>query len=116
MVRVSNESAERTSWMPTSFWLHNPATGEVARVGRPEEDGRRIEVDLWLQPGAAVARAHVHDRLVERFEVCDGELGFLLGGEQRVARAGDRLEVRAGTVHDWWNAGDGTAHVKGEVE
>ena len=30
---------------------------------RPMTDGRRIEVDLWLQPGAAVARAHVHDHV-----------------------------------------------------
>ena len=26
------------------------------------------------------------------------------------------VEVPAGTVHDWWNAGDGIAHVRVEVE
>ena len=48
-----------------------------ARRLRPT-GGRRIEVDLWLQPGAAVARAHVHEHLVERFEVRRGR-GRLAG-------------------------------------
>jgi mannose-6-phosphate isomerase-like protein (cupin superfamily) len=98
-------------------WLHNPATGEVAHVLSVDDEGRQIEVDLWLQPGAAVAGAHVHEYFVERFEVRDGEVGFQVGGDERVARPSDgTLEVPAGTVHDWWNAGDGVAHVRVEVE
>lgn len=98
-------------------WLHNPATGEIARFAPFAPDGRRIEVDLWLQPGAAVARAHVHDYCVERFEVLAGEVGFQIAGKESVARAGDGVsEVPAGTVHDWWNAGDGVAHVCVKVE
>lgn len=98
-------------------WLHNPATGEIAHVLSVGEDGRRIEVDLWLQPGAAVAGAHIHDHFVERFQVRAGEVGFQVGESERVVRASDGLvEVPAGTVHDWWNAGDGVAHVRVEVE
>jgi mannose-6-phosphate isomerase-like protein (cupin superfamily) len=99
-------------------WIHNPVTGEVARLNvvPADSDGRRLEVDLWLQPGAAVARAHVHPQLVERYEVVEGEVGFLVGTDTRVARPGDEtVEVPAGTVHDWWNAGDGIAHVKFEL-
>ena len=97
-------------------WLHNPATGELAQLLEADADGRRIEVDLWLQPGAAVARAHVHDHLVERFEVREGEVGFQIEGRERTARAGDGIvEVPSGTVHDWWNAGDGVALVRSEV-
>jgi quercetin dioxygenase-like cupin family protein len=97
-------------------WLHNPATGEIAHFAVAQADGRRIEADLWLQPGAAVARAHIHDHLIERFQVHEGEVGFQIAGRERVARAGDALvEVPAGTVHDWWNAGDGVAHVRVEV-
>ena len=97
-------------------WLHNPATGEIARIDVADGDGRRIEVDLWLQPGAAVARPHVHDHLVERFQVLDGEIGFQIAGTERVAHRGDGvIEVPAGTVHDWWNAGDGVAHARVEV-
>jgi mannose-6-phosphate isomerase-like protein (cupin superfamily) len=98
--------------------LHNPATGELARVSvsPAETDGRRIEVDLWLQPGAAVARAHVHEHIVERFEVLAGEVGFQVGGRESRARPGDPAgEVPAGAAHDWWNAGAGVAHVHVEV-
>jgi mannose-6-phosphate isomerase-like protein (cupin superfamily) len=96
-------------------WLHNPATGELARVSvsPAETDGRRIEVDLWLQPGAAVARAHVHEHFVERFVVVAGEVGLQVGGRESVARPGDAaVEVPAGSVHDWWNAGDGVTEVR----
>jgi mannose-6-phosphate isomerase-like protein (cupin superfamily) len=99
-------------------WLHNPVTGELARVSvsPAETDGRRIEVDLWLQPGAAVARAHVHEHFIERFEVVAGEVGLQVGSRESVARPGDGIvEVPAGAVHDWWNAGDGVAHVRVEV-
>ena len=96
-------------------WLHNPATGELARVSvsPAETDGRRIEVDLWLQPGAAVARAHVHEHFVERFVVVAGEVGLQVGGRESVARPGDAaVEVPAASVHDWGNAGDGVAEVR----
>ncbi|HET8951976.1 MAG TPA: cupin domain-containing protein [Solirubrobacteraceae bacterium] len=101
------------------MWLHNPATGELAcfDAGLAEADGRRLDVDLWLQPGAALARPHVHDHFVERFEVRDGVLGVQVAGEEGVARAGDApVQVPAGTVHDWWNAGDGVARVHVLVE
>lgn len=98
-------------------WLHNPATGEIANLLAADAGGRRIEVDLWLQPGAAVAGAHVHERFAERFEVREGEVGFRIGGDGRIARANDGVaEVPAGTPHDWWNAGDGVARVRVEVE
>jgi mannose-6-phosphate isomerase-like protein (cupin superfamily) len=98
-------------------WLHNPATGEIAHVLSVDENGRRIEVDLWLQPGAAVAGAHVHDHFIERFEVRAGEVGFQIAGDERIARQSDgSLEVSAGKVHDWWNAGEGVANVRVEVE
>jgi quercetin dioxygenase-like cupin family protein len=97
-------------------WLHNPATGEIGHVIDADPDGRRIEVDLWLQPGAAVARAHVHDHFVERFDVRAGEVGFQVDSEDGVGHPGDEIvEVPAGTVHDWWNAGDGVALVRVEV-
>ncbi len=97
-------------------WLHNPATGEIAHLASADADGRRIEVDLWLQPGAAVARAHIHDHFVERFQVRAGEVGFQIADDERVARTGDGVvEVPTGTVHDWWNAGDDIAHVRVEV-
>jgi len=97
-------------------WLHNPATGEIAHLLSMDADGRRIEADLWLQSGAAVAGAHVHDHFVERFEVRAGEVGFQISEQERVVRAGDgSAEVPAGAAHDWWNAGKGVANVRVEV-
>lgn len=114
----SSPSTAQTPVTPVAgAWLHNPATGEIARLDAADADGRRIEVGLWLQPGAAVARAHIHDHFVERFQVRAGVVGFQVGGDERVAHSGDAtVEVPAGTLHDWWNAGDGVAQVRVEVE
>ena len=100
-------------------WLQNPVTGELARmnVGPADTGGRRVEADLWVQPGGAVAGAHVHEHFVERFEVLDGEVGSRSPGVERIARGGDAaVEVPVGVVHDWWNAGATVAHVRVEVE
>ena len=105
--------------MTTSLWAHNPVTGELAHVlhSPDETGGGRIEVELFLQPGAAVAGAHRHPSLTERFEVLEGEVGFLVGEEQRTMLPGDGVaEVPPGVVHDWWNAGAGIARVRAEVE
>lgn len=99
-------------------WLHNPVTGELARmnVGPADTAGRRVNADLWLRPGAALAGAHVHDRLVERFEVLAGRVGFQVAGVEHAIEAGaEAITVPAGVAHDWWNAGDDVAHVRVEV-
>ena len=58
-------------------------------VGPAETGGRRMEADLWLQPGAAVARAHVHDHFLERFDVREGEVGFQIAGTSASPRPGN---------------------------
>lgn len=118
MVATTSTPAATTG-IAAGTWIHNPATGELGHVevSPADTDGRLLVADLWLQPGAAVVGAHVHDHLVERFEVVAGEVGFQLGGAQRVARAGDRaVEIPVGTAHDWWNAGQGVARVRVAVE
>lgn len=100
-------------------WAHNPVTGELARIisGPADEPRPLIELELFLQPGAAVAAAHRHPTLVERFEVVAGEVSFLVGGEQRAMYPGDGVsEVPVDTVHDWWNSGSGIARVEVAVE
>ena len=116
MGRKSSSRTAVTALTP-GRWMHNPATGEIAHLISADPDGQRAEVDLWLQPGAAVPGAHVHDQFVERFQVREGEVGFQVAGSERVSRAGEgTIEVPAGTVHDWWNSGDGIALVRVEVE
>lgn len=100
-------------------WAHNPVTGELARITTPASDSPResIEFELFLQPGAAVAAAHSHGTLIERFEVVEGVVAYLLDGVERLVRPGDGVaEVGPGTVHDWWNAGEGIARVIATVE
>jgi mannose-6-phosphate isomerase-like protein (cupin superfamily) len=100
-----------------SDWGHNPVTGELAHVLSRPEGGRSFAVELWLQPGAALAGAHIHPSIIERFEVLEGSVGFLVGDEERSMSPGDgTAEVPAGTVHDWWNAGAGIARVRVEIE
>ena len=114
---ASKPPSSPAALLDSAEWLHNPATGEIAHLLAADADGRRVEVDLWLQPGAAVAGAHVHDHFIERFEVRSGEVGFQVAGDERVAASTDGvIEVPAGTVHDWWNAGDDIANVRVEVE
>jgi len=99
-------------------WIQNVKTKELARVDVPPEetDGRRAVATLWLQPGAAVVGEHVHDHLVERFTVIEGELGVSLDGVRQTALPGTAVTVPAGAVHDWWNAGAGIAQVRIEVD
>ena len=88
--------------------LHNPVTRERAIVlespwDRPD---RRLVCELRLTPGAAVAGEHFHPSIDETFEVLEGELEYRLDGEQGSAGAGDRVEIPAGSWHDWWHAGE----------
>jgi Cupin domain len=47
--------------------------------------------------------------------VLSGTVRFHLDGRDELARPGERVEVRPGVVHDWWNVGDDEAHVLVEI-
>lgn len=98
--------------------VENPVTGErvVIRQGTEDTNGKRLEVDLYVQPGGAVVGEHVHPSIDERFTVLRGRVGFRLDGREEIAVPGRTLHVPAGTPHDWWNAGDEEAHVRVEIE
>ena len=100
----------------------NPVTGERCVVRAADEDGdpAHVVVDLHVSPGGRVAGAHVHPSFSERFEVLSGRVGMRIGDQRDVGGPGTVREAPAGTVHDWWNAGDDEAHVlvelRGEAE
>ena len=52
---------------------------------------------------------HLHPEQTENFEVLDGELQAIVGGEERTLRAGDTLEVPPGTPHSMWSPAGGRA-------
>ena len=56
---------------------------------------------------------HLHPRQSERFEVLDGAVRALIGGEEKRYGAGDAFDVPPGTPHQM--AGDGPARVRWEV-
>jgi mannose-6-phosphate isomerase-like protein (cupin superfamily) len=104
--------------MATGDWIQNVKTKELVRADVHPDDtaGRSAVATMWLEPGAAVVGEHVHDHLLERFAVIEGELGVSLDGKEQTARPGTVVTVPAGTAHDWWNAGTGGAQVRVEIE
>lgn len=70
-----------------------------------ESDGALHEMHATYPPGSPFPPPHLHPAQDERFEVIDGEMTFLVGGEERVVRAGEHLDVPRGVVHQARNAG-----------
>ena len=95
----------------------NPVTGErsVVLVGTGDGRGDRLAAHLRVSPGGAVAGAHYHPSLTERFRVLSGHLEVSLDGERRTLEAGADVTIAPGTVHDWWNASDEPTEVLVDV-
>jgi quercetin dioxygenase-like cupin family protein len=87
----------------------------VVREGSEDTGGGRLVGDLYIRPGGAVADKHIHSYITERFEVLAGTVRIHVDGRDEIARAGETVEVRPGTVHDWWNVGEDEAHVLMEI-
>jgi quercetin dioxygenase-like cupin family protein len=87
----------------------------VVREGSEDNGGERLAGDLYIRAGGAVAGKHVHSYITERFEVVSGTVRFHRDGVDAIAPPGEVVEVRPGTVHDWWNVGEDEAHVLLEI-
>jgi quercetin dioxygenase-like cupin family protein len=97
--------------------IENPVTGEraVVRIGTEQTGGELLVVDLYIRPGGAVMREHVHPAIEERFTVLRGQVGFRLSRRVANAEPGVTLFAPPGVTHDWWNAGPGEALVRVEI-
>jgi mannose-6-phosphate isomerase-like protein (cupin superfamily) len=97
--------------------IENPVTGErlIFRQTSRETGGEAVVIETIVKPNGFVAAAHVHASQEERFEVLRGAVGFKLGRKKLVAGPGQRVTVPAGTPHQFWNAGDDTAHFVCEI-
>ena len=71
-----------------------------------DTDGEAVVVETLVQPGGAVAAAHIHPAQSERFAVAEGTLTLKVGREQLTLGPGEVAIVEAGTAHKFWNAGD----------
>lgn len=88
--------------------LVNSVTGEELTFLQTAEstNGEYVEVVAVVQPGGAVAAAHVHPKQSETFTAIEGVLA-LRAGKQRLRLApGESATVEAGTAHKFWNDGD----------
>jgi quercetin dioxygenase-like cupin family protein len=70
-----------------------------------EDTPAALEVEGRWGPGGSPPPKHFHPSQDERFEVTAGELHARVGGEERVLRVGDVLEIPRETVHQMWNPG-----------
>lgn len=82
-------------------------TPQETVVVRREAPGE-LEVEVTYGKGQAPL-AHFHPGQDESFEVTSGVVGARIDGVEREYRAGDRILIPRGAVHQMWNAGDGEA-------
>ena len=80
----------------------------VYRLTAVESDGQIFEADWLGEPGAGVPR-HTHPSQQVRFEVVEGALRVVAGGEERVLGPGEDVVIPAGMAHLWENASEARA-------
>jgi mannose-6-phosphate isomerase-like protein (cupin superfamily) len=97
--------------------LVNPVTGErlVFELTSHDTHGGFTRFETIVDPGGAVASAHVHPYQTEIFTVNAGTLGVKRGRERLALGEGATVQIDAGTAHRFWNAGDDTLRFTAEV-
>jgi quercetin dioxygenase-like cupin family protein len=95
----------------------NPVTGErlVFELTSHDTNGEYTVFDTFVEPGGAVAAAHVHPYQTETFSVIEGRLGVKRGREKLELEPGEVALIDPGVPHKFWNAGDETLRFRAEV-
>ena len=70
-----------------------------------ESQGRLHEMRATYRPDSALPIAHLHPNQAEHFTVLEGEMWCRVDGVETTLRAGDTLDVPAGSVHQMRNPG-----------
>jgi mannose-6-phosphate isomerase-like protein (cupin superfamily) len=70
-----------------------------------DSQGRLHEMRATYRPDSALPIAHLHPDQSEHFTVLQGEMWCRVDGEETTLRAGDTLDVPAGSVHQMRNPG-----------
>lgn len=76
-----------------------------------DSQGQLHEMLATYRPDSALPVAHLHPRQSERFTVLQGEMWCLVDGVETTLRAGDTLDIPAGSVHQMRNPGAESAVV-----
>jgi uncharacterized protein YndB with AHSA1/START domain/quercetin dioxygenase-like cupin family protein len=90
--------------------LDIPALGLRAEVRH--SDAELFEFDVVGHPRGFITQAHVHECQTERHEVIEGAMRLVIDGEEHVLRAGETMEVPAGTPHRQMPADDADSRVR----
>ena len=70
-----------------------------------DSHGRLHEMRATYRPDSALPIAHLHPNQSEHFTVLEGEMWCRVDGVERTLRAGDTVDVPAGSVHQMRNPG-----------
>ena len=87
--------------------LQNPVSGQHLIIRNTAQDtgGELLEVEaVYTKPTPSRPPVHYHPRQEERFEVLDGRLNVLVGGQERTLGEGEVLTVAPGVPHAMWAA------------
>ena len=76
----------------------------------------RLVVDLHLRPGGGMVGRHHHLGLREVFTVFEGRIAYSLNRQEAFATVGDRVDIPAGTLHDFWKSDACAALVRVDVQ
>jgi mannose-6-phosphate isomerase-like protein (cupin superfamily) len=94
--------------------IENPVIGDrlVFRRTTADTAGTMLEFDLFARAGAKGPPEHIHPSAAEHFEVLRGTLRARVGGIEQEIPTGGALDIPAGTLHSWWNAGGEEVQVR----
>ncbi len=81
---------------------------------RFSRDGEDLLAEVETDPGGDVPE-HAHPHQVEWWEIMSGEATFVIDGEPRTARTGNRIRADAGVRHAFINDGHTVAVLKVRV-
>ena len=84
----------------------------LVRTGN-ETGGELLEMEATYSGEAGMPPEHLHPCQVERFEVLEGSMHAIVGGEERVYEVGESFEVPAATPHQM--AAQGPTRMRWEV-
>ncbi len=70
-----------------------------------DSQGQLHEMLATYRPDSALPPAHLHPQQNERFSVLEGEMWCLVDGVETTVRAGESIDIPAGSVHQMRNPG-----------
>lgn len=87
--------------------IHNPANGQSILFLQTAQDtkGELLEMESSYRPGSKEPPPHYHTIQHENFRILSGEMTLRMHGRLQTLKAGDTLEIPAGTPHSMWNNG-----------